>query len=288
MDLNDILRKGGFDPETCLVLRHRPPQREFNRLLPRLVVEKPEVFNCYQQTQSPNCEKQMMKATHVVALIGHEPGKAVYAGLYEVASYYDIPAKEFLQMPVVQEERRLRGLEDEKFKPRSVTWFDLRLLDFHREWQGKLVVGWVSELSWSRWAAKNTFPVQSIRDESLFSERIPDWREIVLSWNELQLLSSSWREALRQWRGIYFILDSHSKQGYVGAAYGAENILGRWLTYAKTGHGGNRWLMDCKPENLRFSILERLSPDMSPEEVIEREVSWKKRLHTREFGLNGN
>jgi hypothetical protein len=38
----------------------------------------------------------------------------------------------------------------------------------------------------------------------------------------------------------------------------------------------------------QFSVLERVSPDLPAEQVIELENTWKKRLGTREFGLNKN
>ena len=35
------------------------------------------------------------------------------------------------------------------------------------------------------------------------------------------------------------------------------------------------------PENFRFSILERVSPNMEADKVIALEATWKDRLHTR-------
>lgn len=70
--------------------------------------------------------------------------------------------------------------------------------------------------------------------------------------------------------------------------YGRDNIRGRWLNYAASGHGGNTQLRKRKPVNLRFSILQRVSPDMEDRDVIALETSWKERLHTREFGMNDN
>jgi hypothetical protein len=93
---------------------------------------------------------------------------------------------------------------------------------------------------------------------------------------------------LREWRGIYYILDSSDGRGYVGAAYGADNILGRWLNYGISGHGGNKALRKRDPSNFHFSILQRVSPDMPSDDVIRLEHAWKTRLHTREFGLNKN
>jgi hypothetical protein len=38
-----------------------------------------------------------------------------------------------------------------------------------------------------------------------------------------------------------------------------------------------------------FTILQRVSPDMEAEDVIQLEATWKKRLHTRPpHGLNDN
>jgi len=99
----------------------------------------------------------------------------------------------------------------------------------------------------------------------------------------------TWRSALSQWRGIYFIYDAADGKGYVGSAYGKDNLLGRWTNYASNGHGGNKLLLYRQPDHFQFSILQRVSPDMEPDEVIQLESSWKDRLHTREkWGLNGN
>ncbi len=93
--------------------------------------------------------------------------------------------------------------------------------------------------------------------------------------------------ALSQWRGIYYIFDSSDCKGYVGSASGEYNIYGRWLNYAASGHGGNKWLKKRDSSNFSFSILQRVSPDMDTVEIIRIENSWKERLHTRyPFGLN--
>lgn len=76
---------------------------------------------------------------------------------------------------------------------------------------------------------------------------------------------------------------------YVGSAYGNENIMQRWKEYARTGHGGNKGLKARNPENFRFSILQRTSPDLPDTDVIALEGTWKDRLRSRvPFGLNEN
>lgn len=94
------------------------------------------------------------------------------------------------------------------------------------------------------------------------------------------MLPPSWRAALSHWCGIYFIYDQSDGKGYVGSAYGQDNLIGRWDCYARTGHGGNVELRGREPKNFTFSILERVEDGSSVAEVVAIENSWKKRLHT--------
>ena len=167
--------------------------------------------------------------------------------------------------------------------------FDLQALDTFDEYFGRLAIDWPEPAqNWYRWAANGRFPIDTIVSESVFVSAMPDWRELIVSWHELANLPRSWQTVMAQWRGVYFIHDSSSGRGYVGSAYGSDNILGRWLGYARTGHGGNAGLRKVDPAGLSFSILQLTSPDLDPEEVIAFEESWKRRLHTRSAGLNRN
>ncbi len=83
--------------------------------------------------------------------------------------------------------------------------------------------------------------------------------------------------------------DAADGKGYVGSAYGESNLLGRWLNYAESGDGGNKLLKSRDPSKFQFTILQRVSPDLEPREVIAIEESWKQRLHSfTPFGLNIN
>jgi hypothetical protein len=117
---------------------------------------------------------------------------------------------------------------------------------------------------------------------------MPRWDRLVLSWSELSYLPTRWREELARWRGVYFILDEKDGKGYIGAAYGADNLYQRWSNYAKSGHGGNKKLKGRDPNRFRFSVLQLLHHDMDEKEVQNIESNWKIRLHTGEFGLNDN
>jgi hypothetical protein len=285
MELNDLLREISVDPMTTLVMRHRPKEPELRRVLKWLAVSQPDAYNAYQQTQRPKVEKQMLRASHVASFIAHGADRALFVGVYENRGNKLTSLAERLRIAGHSELPKYGHPNKEKL----CLCFDLVITQHLLDWSGKLIVRWPPpEIAWTRWCSKNKFRVLAIHEESLLSPAMPDWRDLVLTWNELQIMPPKWREALSQWRGIYFILDISDGKGYVGSACGSANIRGRWQNYAKVSHGGNKLLKERKSENLRFSILERVSPDMPPDQVIELESSWKRRLQTREHGLNEN
>lgn len=291
MQLNDLLTLQGIDPRHVLVLRHRPQEPALNRVLPWLAAEKPDIFNAYQQTQGARLEQSMAGAEYVASFIGRSAGTAHFVGLYKVGSSRPLTREQYWQVPAYVEMKTygMRGFADQETRD-EILWFDLALTSFYSLWQGKLIVSWPPpERSWWRRAHRNEMPIVAILQESAFVSGMPPWDQLCLMWEELQVLPTPWRTAMSHWRAIYYILDVSDGKAYVGSAYGAENLLGRWIQYAARGHGGNVLLRERKPEHLRFSILQRLSPDMDTSDVIRLEATWKERLRTRApHGLNEN
>jgi hypothetical protein len=261
-------------------------------VLPWLASEDPAIFNAYQQSQKPVVEKQLTGAAYLASFIGRKAGEALFAGLYQVAGHRRITEDELRSIPADIELRKLGMKVGDERRAYSL-WFDLRLTDVCADWKGKLVVTWPPpEIAYARWANnKNEFKVKAILEESALDKGMPRWDELRLTWEELRKLPKSWASALSEWRGVYYILDGADGKGYVGSAYGDKgdrNIYGRWLNYMNSGDGGNKKLRERAPDRFLFSILERVSPDASSDDVIQREKTWKDRLHTREFGLNAN
>lgn len=294
MNLNDLLAGKGIDPSRVLALRHRPSEPGLRRILPWLVAEKPALFNAYQQTQSRTLEPVMATLRgngFVASFIAHGPGKALFVGLYSIGKSKNLSAAQYAAVPEYVE---LKALGHAGFRAstgrQAVLWFDLIPVDFYSNWVGKLIVDWPPpERSWWRRAHRNDIRVRAIAEESELAKAIPAWDELDFGWAELQVIPKRLRDALSHWRGVYYIFDARDGKGYVGSAYGTSNILGRWLGYAATGDGGNKLLRKRDPATFRFTILQRLSPDTDPAEVIRVENTWKERLHTRPpFGLNDN
>jgi hypothetical protein len=288
MELNDMFRKKDIDPHQVLVLRHQPREPRLRKVLAWLAAEKPDVFNAYQQTQGEKVEKAFQRAKYVASCIGHAPRKALFVGLYSSGGSHPITREEYWQVPAYAEMGRL-GMEGftVESERKSCLWFDLVLTDFYDRWRGRLIVDWPPpERAWWRLAHRNAFSFLALLEDSALVPAMLEWDKIVLKWEELPM---RWRSALSQWRGIYYILDTSDGKGYVGSAYGASNLLGRWVSYAASGHGGNALLRKRDPNLFRFSILQRVSPDMDASDVIGVENTWKDRLHTRQpHGLNDN
>jgi hypothetical protein len=294
MNLNDLLLGKGIDPEHVLVFRHRPFEPQLNRVLPWLAAERSDLFNAYQQIQgSERLERAMQNMVgkgYIASFIGREAGKALFIGLYSIMKAKPITYDKYWRLPANTALKTfgMRGFTGEE-RP-SILWFDLAPLDFYACWKGKMIVGWPPpERSWWRRAHRNEIPILAILEESALDTAMPEWNEIDLTWAELSILPMRLKAALSQWRGIYYIFDTSDGKGYVGSAYGKNNLLGRWLGYAARGHGGNRLLRLRDPNKFQFTILQRVSPDMEASDVIQLENSWKQRLHTRQpYGLNDN
>lgn len=286
LTLTSLLDDAGLPFDNIIVARHTPKEPPLRRVIKAIVVQRPDLFRVYQSVQGEKLESAMTRAAYMASFLDNGPGSAIFAGLYRIGRSRKVTQALFNAVPENRELLAL-GMDDEW--NRDPLMFEMELNDGLSEWIGRLCVGWsVNPRPWWQWAKRERFPVTALHPENMLSPAMPPWEEIVLSGAELQLLPPSWQAKLFEWRGIYLIFDVAREKGYVGAAYGPENLLGRWRNYAASGHGGNVQLRSCKRTDLRFSILQRTSPDMPIDEVQALESRWKARLHTRSHGLNSN
>jgi hypothetical protein len=145
MNLSDLLRSENIDPQQVLVLRHTPKESRLRKALPQLTAEKPNVFNAYQQTQGATVEKAMKRAKYVASFIGHEPGKALFVGLYAVDKTKPLTQEQYWEIPALIEMKErygMKGFDAEGEGRSSILWFNLSLTDLYALWKGKLVVAW--------------------------------------------------------------------------------------------------------------------------------------------------
>lgn len=143
--------------------------------------------------------------------------------------------------------------------------------------------------------------VSSILESKMTVGRFPGFKEVDVSHGKLKIIVNqcleSWQTALYSVAGVYLISDrtEGEHQLYVGSATGTGGLWDRWSNYANNGHGGNTRIRDLHTkrgkdfaEKFRFSILEIADKHTGKEEMMEKEIHWKRRLLTRDSGLNGN
>lgn len=141
--------------------------------------------------------------------------------------------------------------------------------------------------------------VNSIRSERMTTGEFPGFNKALRTFSQLRTIvrekNPSWRAALSSVTGIYVITDSVDGRQYVGCADGQEGIWQRWVSYAATGHGGNKELKALLRKhgadyaaNWQIAILEVCDLNAGQDDIHERESYWKDALLTREHGLNAN
>jgi len=141
--------------------------------------------------------------------------------------------------------------------------------------------------------------ISHILQERMSIGDFPGYASTLLSYDQLRHVVfhelTSWRSALKSVAGVYLIVDTTCGKQYVGSAYGAEGIWGRWCLYADFAHGNNAELRSLLQErgehhakHFQFSILEICDIIATRDEVLARESHWKTALQSREFGYNSN
>ncbi len=136
--------------------------------------------------------------------------------------------------------------------------------------------------------------VAQILPDIFDNDIFPGYDKVNISWNELSRVieKDTWKTALQNQKGVYLITDISNGKKYVGSAYGANMILGRWQSYVRNGNGGNIglkvWDFNYVKNNFRYSILDIFKSTIDDQTIIERESWWKEVLQSREFGYNEN
>lgn len=112
------------------------------------------------------------------------------------------------------------------------------------------------------------------------------------TWKEILAIDEDTSEtnALKQQLskpGVYLQRSPDGRARYVGAAYGADGIFGRWLKHlSSNGHAKhlNLYVLENGYANVLFTVLEFTSENLGSEKVLEAEARWKETLGTRNTG----
>lgn len=202
------------------------------------------------------------------------------------------------------------GVYEKQGRRNHPTWrghyrYSLRVLPGQKDLIGHVVV------QWDRKGARTSYrwleSMGPIVVESYSLVQIPfrtfdGWdRPWSLKWSELKSIDTigirDWIEPLSNVSGVYLITDQCEMacrgQQYVGIASGSRGLWGRWATYARTGHGGNKKLRALlhkrgheHARNFLYTVLEPAPITASVQYLAEREQHWMYVLGSKADGLN--
>ena len=241
-------------------------------------------FDAYQAEQGggkrpfDNCEV-------IISFIALQNNLAEFLGVYRVLGSRPYTRKDNALLQGVLASRGLRDRDGNR-----KIWYELEELTEFSELRGRLIIQWNSTRGWVQGKDLELYEIQPPNSSAPF----PGYQDVFLTHEQLRkvLLNprahKDWQAALRANAGIYRIIDMFTGEIYIGSAYGVDGLWGRWLNYAKSGHGGNKLLRERNPEHFRWSVVRTLSRSMSEREVIAIEQREKVKHGSRAHGLNGN
>lgn len=279
MKLSDILRLSELTvlPGRTKLVRHRESRFDIEEIVRTGWIET------YQQYQGDavfeNCDV-------LLSFIGEPDNRSRFLGVFEVKGRRS--ARSVPPPPALPNHD---WVGDAKY------WYDVRPRSEMSDLHHRLIIGWNGRI-WHRWLTE--FDVLEIRPRGRVLPPFRDYSRVHLSYNQLVRLATSgsahsdWIASLRAVGGVYLIVSSATGAQYVGSAFGADGIWGRWCGYLGNGHGGNKLLRalcesDVKhPSALSFSILDTFSTSTGKEEALTLENLYKSKLGSRAFGLNAN
>lgn len=291
MRLNNVFLESGLDPCDVSLVFHTTRLQPLRRMLPWMVNQRPDLFEAYQSVHSTPAEKTLSGRRYFASFVPIGEREMLLAGVFEILSSKVGLPQDIYADPRFSELGIAFGASDTApeaniTRNRTQIVFDNKLTRFLDNLRGRLVVDAPKGRAYIR-LAKNLDPeIRALFVESQFEPIMPDWRSLALTAPEIRSIPESWSRRLADWRGVYLIVDQSDGARYVGAAYGKENLLGRWRQHVKNETGITKELAKRETSGFRFSILERVSPDAFPEDVIALERSWMLRLDTIKNGLN--
>jgi hypothetical protein len=273
----DLLVKAGFDPRGVRLLRHqtKAPSGRTPYVLWR---DQRPAFEEYQSVQTIG-NRAGLAASTWASFVAPPTGGTLFAGIYSaertgiadatwIDPLYGVPGASLISAPLDRyRTARAAVLED---------------------YIGRLWIDWgAGARTWIQRPDRQNKPIVELT-RGFREDAFPGYTHFVTNVSEIQGLPATWVSALRAARGVYLLTSAKTREQYVGSATGEAGFQGRWLNYASDGHGGNLGLKSSEPSDYQVSILEVSGSAATSDDIIAVEQLWKRKLQSREMGLNRN
>ena len=273
----DLLVKAGLAPVNVRLLRHqtKSPAGRTPYLLWR---DHKPAFIEYQSVQTVG-NRSKLATSLWASFVAPPTGGTLFVGLYS-AKRFGVVDPGWIDP--------LHGVPVADLAQGEIDRYETTLTPHLEEYIGRLWIEWGSGTrSWVQRPDLQDKPIVELT-RTFREDAFPGYTHFITKVSEVQGLPSTWVSALRAARGVYLLTSARTREQYVGSATGADGFFGRWLNYAHDGHGGNLGLKSAEPSDYEISILEVCGSAASPEEILAVEQLWKRKLQSREMGLNRN
>lgn len=278
--LSDFLNKKGIDLKRIKLIRHSMNHPRF-----KLAYNADCIFE-YTKLQVPGFYKDI---DLVLTFVGDLGTTAKLVGCYKPTQHSQQITKQLFSEKMPKE--LYENTNNFYHELKETTYFSDLINRLYIDW-GKGTVNWHQ-------SALNDKPIVAIK--SVPSLEFKGYEQIILMYDQLKQIIENpvayenWHDALKSVNAIYLIIDKVEGRQYVGSAYGADSLFQRWKSYVETKHGNNVKMIEYlkeQPDRYRefqFSILQVVSKNTAPNDIITLENLYKDKLGTRlANGLNSN
>jgi hypothetical protein len=280
LSFKTLLQDHGLDPRDVTLIRHQKKvagrPTSFG-----LWANDREKFEVFQEIQSPT-NRAIFGRPLWASFVVPPDGSTLFVGIYRATLAGEV-SQGFIDP--------LTGIEPGADKAGPIKVYDRyqsSLTNHLHAFIGRLKIDWGNAfIQWKQKADRQDKAIVGLIQKE-FDVPFPGYRHIVVPLTQIANAPASWRVALSSVSGIYLLTCPKTKEQYVGKASGTEGFWGRWQEYIANGHGGNIALKSRERSDYQVSILEVCGSSTTQSEIDALEALWKKKLQSREMGLNKN
>lgn len=282
LDIVELLQSRGLPHDSkVMIVRHQDSRIEFSQ-----IVREQKYFETYQRLQHRNIFDGYK---YIVSFVGYTGTLARFIGVYQVNGREE--KGELKELPNDFPRQLLTRPISDYF------YYHLEKMPGYEALEDRIVIDWGK--STRAWFQKlSSREVVEVLPRGYVMD-FPGYLDFILPFNDLVRIIKApnsnriWHTMLSAVAGVYLIVDKQTGKQYIGSAYGEKGILGRWTTYSKNKHGGNKELIkllekdpDYAAKNFSFTLLHTLPKTLTNKEVIAFESKFKDKLGSKAFSLN--
>ena len=273
---NMLLEEAGISPVEVRLLRHQPVVGT-KRLIDVWRGDR-ALFDRFQSMQVAAKRSQFTRP-YWASFIGTWDGRTMFAGLYEVGT------------PTLIEADEVSEIGGNLDPAGTCDRYPLSASPLLQRYEGRLYIDWGGGPSGKRaWVQKAEAQDKAITELHLdaVEQPFPGLMALALPLSSIADAPPGWAEPLATNKGVYLLTCPRDGSLYVGSAVGDAGFWGRWAEYRANSHGGNVALIGREPSDFIVSVLEVAGSAASDRDILAAEAVWKRKLQSRELGLNRN